>query len=693
MFEKMLIANGFITIPERDASENVTFSNLPLATVVGNMAYYGYTPNADALRALSKLDREELGTWWSTVRDILSLLSGDSRKIDKHVVYKNFPSEVLNFEGAEWIIRQIIIYITYDTDLVTQEERDRPALNEKVQLKVLAPADPSDIDQIVADLVVQRSRWTDNQQEWADTYFDMFNKPDDQFDVAYTFEIAAFGFRENAISVANKFPNIDFKFDAATDVLRLAAAMSEQDTSLRSKIAFKKFSRPERRKLLNILDGVDGITDDMALRPELWKRFMQRVRPGDYKFQNVIAAYDSLYNGNVHSFNAIADPQELTAAAIKTVAEQRPGVFLRNFHSYYGKMPYETVMCFLGVVIDKLTVRQLVFFKKYIAGINDRKELFVSPRGIMRKARIIANEKAQISQNHVDDLLHSITKVLGGKLNQVFPEGVLLDASADNIKLPSNDQKLAEYGRGTVFDIPEHVNFIRSASFWKHKSSSVVWYDNGWNFFSDDWADLGACCWDRQMFHGKAAAMSGDPVNVANNDKSGSQIIDLYLDKLSAQNVRYAVWSILCYSNQKFSEAEDMVGALQWGADENAGKLFEPSRAQMVFPLKGDELTNFLAVVDIKGRKLIYLDAPMRGIVSTAGNNGVILAAQMPAMMEKIAATPSLYDVLDGCKIGTVPVAFSDTAFDASVQKSYALVRNNADVGGERVALSAFIDL
>ncbi len=39
----------------------------------------------------------------------------------------------------------------------------------------------------------------------------------------------------------------------ATDVLRLAAAMSDQDVSLRTDIKFKKFKRSERKLLLRNL--------------------------------------------------------------------------------------------------------------------------------------------------------------------------------------------------------------------------------------------------------------------------------------------------------------------------------------------------------------------------------------------------------------------------------------------------------
>lgn len=52
-------------------------------------------------------------------------------------------------------------------------------------------------------------------------------------------------------------------FKTATDVLRLAVALSEGDVSLASSVRFKKFNRAERRFLLGLLEQCGNITEDM----------------------------------------------------------------------------------------------------------------------------------------------------------------------------------------------------------------------------------------------------------------------------------------------------------------------------------------------------------------------------------------------------------------------------------------------
>ena len=196
-----------------------------------------------------------------------------------------------------------------------------------------------------------------------------------------------------------------------------------------------------------------------------------------------------------------------------------------------------------------------------------------------------------------------------------------------------------------MFPIPGNIKFIRTASYWENKSHGNTWFDNGWNFFGENWEVKGTLCWNATDFGNKAAVFSGDPTNSKEMKGKACQLIDLYIDKLDAAGVRYAVWNILCYSGVKFSQATDVFAALQWGEDAQKGKLFEPSRCQLSFPLEGDSLTKYIAYIDIKERKLVYMDANLRGNVRSAQSNENILSEKMPAFMEYLDSIPSVYDL------------------------------------------------
>src|SRR5690606_38071559 len=116
-------------------------------------------------------------------------------------------------------------------------------------------------------------------------------------------------------------------------------------------------------------------------------------------------------------------------------------------------------------------------------------------------------------------------------------------------------------------------------------------------FFNENWNQLGACCWNSTEYaqgSRKGAVFSGDPTTSTSKGRKACQLIDIYFDDLEKMGVRYAVWNVLCYNRQKFSEAVEVYAALQWGKDAKKGKLIEPSRCQLAFPLAGDNLTKYI---------------------------------------------------------------------------------------------------
>jgi hypothetical protein len=169
---------------------------------------------------------------------------------------------------------------------------------------------------------------------------------------------------------------------------------------------------------------------------------------------------------------------------------------------------------------------------------------------------------------------------------------------------------------------------------------------------------------------GASALFSGDPTNSKDLDGRACQLIDLYLEPLAASGVRYAVWNVLCYSRKTFDEAEEVFAALMWGEKAESGKLFEPSRCQLSFPLRGANLTKYIAYLDLERRTLIYLDANLPGRVHSAAGNTKLLAKLMPPFVESLDALPSVHDLFRGVPRSDVgmPVLYDDSVFFPRVE-------------------------
>lgn len=654
----ILLRHRYVRVPESNSKSSRTTKE-HFATVISNMAYFGFAPSKDVCQRLMKLGNNGLGEWWTNIRPQFAEFTGDNRKMDRFVVYKNFPQETLDMSQSEYWIKQILMYIGFPAPWFTQKEMEREQMTEKIDLKVLHIADNMTFGNIFRSLLSLPNKWVAEQLEEVEFLLDRGEQLD----------LASIPFKENMVNVAKLLIDrgIVPSVRSASDILRLATGMSDGDISLRTNSKFKNFSRPQRRFLLEMLNNVPSasLEDDFAMRKEQWKRLLSYLHPNDFgnKFKRVCGAYDLLYKNDVHGFHG-----QFEALLLESYPEAldflsaRPGEFMRQLRRMISLAGKDAVKKFEDIA-PRLSVIQLLKLRGYMMHCNDRLHRVFPPRGNWSKLQVTSNE-VRIDDAHRLAIIHTIEQRLRTKLADATA-GNKFDVSEDTrmIKLQTNDSEVTPYGRGTVFPIPEDVNFIRSASYWKVGHASTLWFDNGWNFFDKNWTPMGACCWtDTKVFNG-GSVFSGDPVSGGEMKGRAAQMIDLYLDKLKRSGVRYAVWNILCYSRTPFSKVEEVYGALQWGKDEQKGKLFEPSRCQLSFPLKGESMTKYVAYIDIEKRELVYIDANLSGTVYSAARNSNGLSQKMPAFVEYLDMLPSVHDLMrfaPAGKRGAVKVLYSD---------------------------------
>lgn len=677
--DNILLRHNYISMP---AAGQKNTSDEVIATVMMNLAYYGKSLNVEAYKALTKADVSSVTDWWLVVERELKDITGAGRKIGDFVVYKNFPGEVLNKTEAEYWLPQIMMYWGFPKELFTEDVKPRDKMKEKTAPTVLKLAKKSTLGDILMSHLKSPTRWKDQDLEEV-----LFLANDTAINLGKV------SFKENMVLVATAMMTRGLKVEVktATDVIRLAAGLSNGDVSLREKFKFKSFNRTTRKFLLNLLEGCDNLDEDMARRTELFKRLVHQLHPGDHKHQypRVMAASNALYHDKLSTFNGQVEPLLLDKdAKVLELLRTRPGDFKRRLVHTLNLFGNKAVKSFTSIM-DKLTTAQVVGLRSHLEMVNLRSHRTFPPKGNWTKLQI--GEPRKVNEKHVQVLVKALGKILAQRVPQVR----MLDEATRKVTLPSNDGEVSPYNRGTVFPIPDEVDFIRTASYWQNTKGGVTWFDNGWNFFDKNWKSVGACCWSAAQFpegnrprlsnkkwDGAGAIFSGDPINTAEMKGRAAQLIDLYPSKLLEQGVRYAVWNILCYSRISFSQADDVFAALQWGKDAESGKLFEPSRCQLAFPLKGDSMTKYVCVIDLVTRELIYIDANLHGQVHSAASNGPALEKNMPAFMEYIAELPTVHDlfresVKPGAEIQAVLYSDKDTHMNGG--SAYVFKPENKD--------------
>lgn len=622
------LRNNLIIIP----SDNGEVGPEAMATVMMNLSYFGKSLSVEAYKALGKLSPSALAAWWDATESELKSISGADRKMADFMVYKNFPAEVLSKSEADYWIPQILMYWGFPKELLTEEVKPREKMSEQPKCTVLHLVKKDSLQKILSSLLKEPARWNDPQ--FADVLYLSNHFP---------INVGSIGFKENLVKLVAALMEKGQKINLSTgtDVLRLMAGLSDGDVSLREKCKFKSFKKPVRRYLLSMLEGCGNLSEDFARRPEVWKKALHNLHPGDFKraYPKVCQAMNGLYHDELTTFNAQVENliREKDSRVLELLAS-RPGDFRRRLSHMLDLFGNKAVKAFDAEVIGKLTTAQVVSLRSYLETIGARDFRTVPPKGNWSKLKIM--EPRPVAYKYAS----ALCKVLSADLARRVPKVKVLDQETHRIKLPSNGEE-GPYARGTSFPIPEGIQFIRTASYWQVKNRHTVWFDNGWNFFGSDWTPKHSICWNETHVTNGAAAFSGDPLSSKDSQGRACQVIDLYLDKLAALGVRYAVWNILCFSRVSFSQADEVFASLQWGEDANTGKVFEPSRAQITFPLTGDAMTKFVVLVDIEKREMIFLDANLKGNTSGARYNGETLQKTMPAFMEYIASLPSVHDL------------------------------------------------
>jgi hypothetical protein len=691
--ELILIKNGLIELPEADSKKSLDVSIV--GTVFSNLAYYGFVLNKEATNRLLKLSETQVKEWWTSTERILKEVTGANKNMDKYVVYKNFPQEVLDMGLCEYWVKQIFMYIGCPNEYFTETEVVRDKMFEKIQLKVLQLAKADSLKTIYTGLLKSPARWTDEQFGFV-RYFVVHQK----FDL----NVKLIPFKENLVLILAEVMANDLKvkISSATDILRLGVALSDGDVTFKTDSKFKSFSRKYRKFMLKQLEDSSNLDEDVARDRNRWKKFLRALHPGDYasSFPNVNAVYNKLYHDNVTTFNAsVEELIILKDVKVLTLLQKRPGDFVRRLHKLIDMFGLKAANNFIKVM-PKLKTIQLLKIQKYLLTIDSRLYLAFAPRGNWTKLKVMPNDKNSLPTKLRTYLNQAINTELAERLNKSFKNGVILSEKTEYVKLQTNDSDLTPYGRGTVFEIPKNIQFIRSASYWKNKAYGTsgycnLWYDNGWNFFNDDWKNVGNLCWSEVKFGDNAAIFSGDPTSNKDVEGNACQLIDLYIDRLLMEGVRYAVWNILCYNRVCFNKSE-VFAALQWGEEPQNGKLFEPSRCQMSFPLKGDNMTKYIAYIDLKERKLVYIDANLKGQVNSAVSNGKTLEEVMPAYVEYLDTIPSVHDLFKNAKQkkgGTpaTPILYTDDGFEINGGNAYVFKPSNKENKYKPVSITEYL--
>lgn len=557
--------------------------NLPenyVAAILKNIEPLGYTFNENLIETLKTLPLDALTAFYHEAAKTLREMTGAHREFKP--MYPNFPEQVLEMSEARLYINAIIHYLT--NRLPNFEKKERLPLLDEANLKVIEPGTIEDFESIFTRLAAANTSISATDK--SDLKWFVENYRDDVFrlmppEIPQKENLAHIG----ALLVANTEESEGFlrdKIKTATDVLRLAAAMSEGDVSLAKATKFRSFKRYERRALLAILENCGNLTEDFPRWKKRWLRLGERLHPGEFaeEFPRVFEAFDVIRNGKpFQTFNAKIERAltEKDAAKVVELLDARAGDFARRLDHLLrlDEAKQTEILEKFAVRAAQISTPVLLQVKTHFEHRGEPQEIRAFfPKGDVAKVFAAENKLPFLSREICERAAVICKNALVERFSHLSPLGkCYLDPRLKNYLVPfsqrSASKALRTLVRGSRIDLPE-AKVIRFFLWWKNGKERTD-------------IDLSAALYDENLIYKDIVSYynlknygghhSGDIVDAPNG---AAEFIDIDIEKTTAMGVRYVVMSLNSFTQQPYCDLPECFAGWMTRTHAGSGEIFEP---------------------------------------------------------------------------------------------------------------------
>ena len=590
---------------------------------------YGYIMARDLFDACCKAEYNDFLKTWSALYDCVT---ADGKAISQtSPIWPNFPDDAMK---ADLVDLYVVNFLNYLTCGEWQPDFDPtkfcPALDRShlPAVKQIPACDEEEIYRYSVQSITGHSPLSPDE---ASCVFDTL-----MHDIDFTSELMDrmkpkhIPCKENlALYVSRIISRPEWReqacfrdFKSSTDVLRLAAAMSDQDVSLSKAPKFRNFKRGERRQLLELLEHTDK-NEGFALHPEEFKRLGERLHPGDYSyiFKEDYEIFTKIRNGvKIETYNSKLQElmkKPVNAELLSAHLMMRPGMFARNLdfalRNCSNEQQMENVLFRFISVCKSIEPRVLVQLINHFRNRNNPVHLATGKaNGAASKAleRDIEPLSENICKRVARDIFNQLWQVL--RAEDTEPKSVYIDPDCHCNKLifPDNPRQVTSAVRaaacGSRTNLPDG-NVLRAFLYWKGNDGPDLWngidLDLSVVFYGEEKAKFVYYANPKDETLG--AIHSGD--RRCSGKNGAVEYVDFDIKKCFQNGFRYAALTVKSYSGEKFSEMENAFCGVMV-RDGKTGEQFEPATVKDRFALTTDSDQLVMVVIDLMTREVITVD-------------------------------------------------------------------------------------
>lgn len=633
-----------------------------LVTALKNLESYGYTFSMNLINKLRNISTDDFILFYNSILDILKQLVGERGKLKP--MYPNFPKQVMNLSDADLYFNALFHYASLGQIIPETNEEKRSALIDNPNITILDLGNQSDFNTIFINLLSSSTSISpDNKEDlkWFVENVDIYNLIPN---VIPNKEVLAY-ISKLTFNTAIFSDLLKQKFKTSTDVLRLCAALSNQDESLSSYPMFKSFKRKERRIILSMLDNLNNIEEDMKRYKLYWIRLGEYLHPFEYpQYKKAFESFEKLRNNlPIKYFRSELERnfKSLNILEIIKLLSIRPGEFARSLDRLLRLVEnnkkikdiylIDEILHSFELVSDKVSSRVLLQLREHFKfRMDDSSNLRVFyPKGVISKSYGIDNTLPNIDK----DTCNRVINICEKSLIKIFSKKELLgkvyiDEQMKDFIVPltqrNASKSLRTVSRGSKFSINNDTKTIRCFIYWKQPLDdrvdidlSAVIYDENFNkistisYFSIRSKNLNSC-------------HSGDITSAPNG---ASEFIDLDIEKIKQAKGRYISMIVNSFTWTNFCDLPICYAGVMERQFPNSGEIFEPSTVVNKADLSTSSLQVMPLLIDIKDMKIIWTDQSIKSNEINVNNvefnkNNILCAIKSIINTEK----PNIYDLV-----------------------------------------------
>lgn len=402
--------------------------------------------------------------------------------------------------------------------------------------------------------------------------------------------------------------------DTPTDLLRLFAALTDSDVSLAKPIRFPKFSRRQRRFVLQSLEESASLAEDLNRYRGLWIAVAKSIHAGEYIHQHskVDCAIGQLRRGRIETFASKVEDalQAGDIANAVSLLVTRPGLLARRLNELLGLagLKYAAVLEAFTSVAVQVPLKNLLVMESHFRTTEDSPyRTIINKKG---RIRVVKNRVTKLSDEAIEAVLKAIRGALYRKIQNEKTswtgKRVFIDNELCNYTVPLAQREASDglltFGRGSRIPLqPSKV--LRLFVYWKEMSMrtdldlSLIQYD-------EDMMYSGHVSYTN--LSGRGIVHSGD---IQSAPHGAAEFIDVELDVVrKLPGCRYIAPQVYRYAGDSFANLTCHSGWMIRDQVDASYQSFDIKTVQNKFDLSGTTSFCLPIVIDLKEMTVIFVD-------------------------------------------------------------------------------------